>query len=131
MESVKFKEYSSLILKGIITGVISAYLLIYGLRPSVHYPEFILDFFENKWIFIILIIINYYVFLYDYKIGCMFLLCIIALIFDYIIFASNDINKTEIIRNRSEGFENDNMYVFNDINTENIDTKKMSNLKTQ
>lgn len=124
MESVKFKEYSSLILKGIITGVISAYLLIYGLRPSVHYPEIILDFFENKWIFIILIIINYYVFLYDYKIGCMFLLCIIALIFDYIIFASNDINKTEIIKN--EGFENDSMYVFND-----IDNKAISNLKTQ
>jgi hypothetical protein len=131
MESAKYKEYSSLVFKGVLTGVLSAYLLIYGLRPSIHYPEIILDFFENKWIILVLLILNYYIFLYDYKIGCMFLLCIIALILDYIIFVNNDINKTEIIKKEGFDNDNDNMYIFNDINRDNIDSLQLNNLKTQ
>ena len=48
--------------KGIITGILSGYLLMYGLRPSVAYPDFILEPLEHNWLFIILFIINYYLF---------------------------------------------------------------------
>lgn len=92
-------EYLQDVLKGLISGILAGYLIIYGLRPSMPYPEIILDFFENKWIFLILLIVNYYVFVWDYKCGVMLLMCIIALVFDYVIFAENDhkINLNDMV----------------------------------
>lgn len=87
------KEYLELILKGSITGVLCAYLILFGLRPAVPYPEFILELFENLWMFIILLIINYYVFLWDYRIGAILLLCILALIFDFVVFTNKGFQK--------------------------------------
>jgi hypothetical protein len=81
------------ILKGLLAGFLSAYLILFGLRPAVAYPEIILELFENLWIFIILLIINYYVFIWDYTIGAILLLCIIALIFDYVVFTNKGFQK--------------------------------------
>jgi hypothetical protein len=86
-------ENLEVILKGIIAGILSAYLIIYGLRPAVPYPEVILELFENLWIFLILLLVNYYVFLWDYTIGILLLLCIIALIFDYVVFTNKGFKK--------------------------------------
>jgi hypothetical protein len=86
-------EYLEVILKGLITGVLSAYLVLYGLRPAVPYPEIILELFENLWMFIILLILNYYTFVWDYTIGAILLLCILALIFDYVIFTNKGFKK--------------------------------------
>jgi len=73
-----------LFIRYIIIGFLSAYLLIYGLRPSVPYPETILEFYENFWLLLLLIIINFYLYLWDKKIGLLLCLSIIALIFDMI-----------------------------------------------
>jgi len=70
----------------IIIGILSAYLLIYGLRPVVPYPEYILEIGEHYWMLLILVIINYYLALWDLKIGLLFALSIIALVFDLFIF---------------------------------------------
>jgi hypothetical protein len=70
----------------IIIGILSAYLLIYGLRPVVPYPEYILEIGEHYWMLLILIFINYYLALWDLKIGLLFALSIIALVFDLFIF---------------------------------------------
>ena len=90
-------KYVEDILKGVISGILSSYLLIYGLRPSVQYPEYILDLFENKWVFILLIICNYYLFVWDYTSGCLLLLGIVSLVMDYIIFTerSSEENTTK------------------------------------
>ena len=45
-----------ILFKYIIIGILSAYLLIYGLRPSIPYPETILEFYENFWFLIIIFI---------------------------------------------------------------------------
>lgn len=104
----KNTELLEIIAKGLITGILVGYLIIYGLRPSVPYPDYILDFFENKWIFLILVIIIYYVFLWDYTIAVLLLLSTIALIFDYVIFTKSNplfiINKPLLI--------NDNFPIF-------------------
>ena len=89
----EYQQYINEIVKGVTTGILSFYLLFYGLRPSVQYPEFILDFLENKWVFMILFIIMYYVMLWDYRSGVLMLLGTISLIFDYIIFAHSDDEK--------------------------------------
>lgn len=93
--------YIEIALKGIITGILSAYLLVYGLRPSVAYPDIVLEPLEHNWIFIILMIINYYLFLWDLKIGVLMLLCIFALIFDMYVFTYNGIEKKYNIINNS------------------------------
>ena len=72
--------------KYIITGVLTGYLLVFGLRPSTPYPEIILEPFDHKWMFLILFIINYYAFIWDEKIGYLLLICIIALLYDMILF---------------------------------------------
>ena len=83
-------KYLEFISKGLISGLLSAYLLIYGLRPAVPDPEIILEFFENKFLFLLLLVVNYYIFVWDYNSGTLLLLCVVSLIFDYIVFASND-----------------------------------------
>lgn len=94
-------NYFNTILKGIITGILSGYLLIYGLRPSVQYPDIILELFDNTWIIILLVILNYYLYIWDKIIGSLFLLCIIGLIFDQIIFIEKEsqINSKKKIDN--------------------------------
>jgi len=78
----------NLFIKYIIIGILSAYLLIYGLRPAVPYPEYILEFYENFWLLLILVIFNFYVYLWDRTIGLLLCLSIVALIFDMIQFTN-------------------------------------------
>lgn len=87
------KEYLENIAKGLLAGILSAYLIIYALRPAVPYPDLILEIFENKWMLLILLVINYYIYIWDYHSGAIFLLCIIALIFDYIVFTEKGLKK--------------------------------------
>lgn len=78
--------YIEYFIKYLIIGILSAYLLIYGLRPSIPYPEHILELYEQYWILILIIIINIYTYYWDLKIGILISLSILALIFDMIIF---------------------------------------------
>jgi len=91
------------IIKGIITGFLIAYLIILGLRPAALYPDNILEIIENPWIFIILVIINFYIIQWDLTIGLLLFLSIIALLLDIIIFTEGKIffNKDE-----EEGYSN-------------------------
>jgi hypothetical protein len=73
-----------IIFKYLLIGFLSAYLLIYGLRPSVPYPEIVLEFYENFWLLLLLVIFNFYIYLWDSKIGLLLCLSIVALIFDMI-----------------------------------------------
>ena len=88
-------DYFDIVPKGIVSGVLVGYLLVYGLRPSVPYPDVILDFFENKWMFLILALIIYYAFLWDFTIGILLTLSCLALVFDYVIFTNNETEKKE------------------------------------
>jgi len=85
------------ILKGILTGILSAYVVLFALRPSVPNPDIILEIIENKYIFIPLLIINYYLFEWDKLIGILFTICLISLIFDYFIFIKKNFNNDKNI----------------------------------
>ena len=98
-------QYLEVISKSLVSGLLSAYLLIYGLRPAVPYPDIILEFFENKLLFLLLLLVNYYVFVWDYNNGSLLLLCVIALIFDYVVFAGNDESKelpSDVLKENSQ-----------------------------
>tara|TARA_B110000858_G_C17730313_1_gene439754 strand:+ start:846 stop:1214 length:369 start_codon:yes stop_codon:yes gene_type:complete len=93
IDDTKMYETLNTLFKGIIIGIFSIYIVIYSLRPSKLNPEFILEIIENKIIFIPLFIINYYLFMWDKTIGVLFLIFIISLIFDYLIFIDNNSKK--------------------------------------
>jgi hypothetical protein len=103
------------IFKGIITGFLIAYLIILGLRPAALYPDNILDVIDNPWIFVILIIVNFYVIQWDFTIGLLLLLSIIALILDIIIFTEGKIFLSD---EKEEKYSNDD--------TKSIDKKSPS-----
>ncbi len=75
-------------IKYFIIGCLSGYLLVYGLRPSIPYPDFILDTFEHLWLFLILIIVNYYAYIWDLRIGYLLTISIVALIIDLQLFTN-------------------------------------------
>ena len=60
MNEFEFDDILYTILKGIISGFLIAYLIILGLRPSAEYPDNIIEIIDNPWIFIVLILINFY-----------------------------------------------------------------------
>lgn len=112
VDDTKMYETINTLFKGIIIGVFSIYIIFYSLRPSKLNPEFVLQIIENKIMFIPLLIINYYLFIWDKTIGVLFLIFIISLIFDYLIFIDNNskntIKKNIIINlnNYMENFQN-------------------------
>jgi hypothetical protein len=102
---MQFLEFADHIFRGIVSGFFIAYLVILGLRPAVMYPDNILDIMDNPWVFLVLFVLNYYVFLWDDTIGILMFLTLIALLFDIILFTEG-------------GFFNDNIEVFsNNINS--------------
>lgn len=128
--------YIDCIFKGIITGFLVAYLIVLGLRPAVMYPDDILDIIDNPWIFLILLILNYYIFLWDTTIGLLMFLTIIALILDILLFTDGGIIKenVEIFSNKTLDAvhyipeTSDNSKSFKDIN--NMILKKLKEFKT-
>ena len=74
-----------LLFRYLIIGILSGYLLIYGLRPIMPYPEILLELLDHYWILFILLIINYYLLLWDLKIGVLMGLGIIAFILDIVL----------------------------------------------
>lgn len=74
-----------LLFRYFIIGILSGYLIIYGLRPTMPYPEFLLELFDHYWVLLILIIMNYYVIIWDLKIGVLLALSIIAFILDIVL----------------------------------------------
>ena len=72
VDDTKMYEMINTLFKGITIGVFSIYIIFYSLRPSKLNPEFVLEIIENKIMFIPLLIINYYLFIWDKTIGVLF-----------------------------------------------------------
>ena len=120
MKEVLDRNLFESIIKYLFVGLLSGYILVYALRPSIPNPDIILDILENKFIFIILFIINYYLYLYDYLIATLFSICIFSLIFDYLIFI--DINKN-IETTIHENFSNIKNTILHHYNKEKFNIK--------
>ena len=96
MNDLEFDDVLNTVLKGIISGFLIAYLIMLGLRPSAEYPDNILEIIDNPWIFIILILVNFYAIQWDMTIGLLLLLSIIALLLDVIIFTEGEVFNNDI-----------------------------------
>lgn len=100
----------NILLRGLLSGFFIAYLLLLGLRPAVMYPDNILDIIDNPWVFLVLLIINYYIYLWDDTIGILMFLTLVALLLDIILFTDGGFFKENI---QFEIFSNQS---FEDIN---------------
>lgn len=96
MNDLEFDDVLNIVLKGIISGFLIAYLILFGLRPSAEYPDNILEIIDNPWIFIVLVLVNFYVIQWDMTIGLLLLLSIIALLLDVIIFTEGEVFNNDI-----------------------------------
>ena len=96
MNDLEFDDVLNTVLKGIISGFLIAYLIMLGLRPSAEYPDNILEIIDNPWIFIVLILVNFYAIQWDMTIGLLLLLSIIALLLDVIIFTEGEVFNNDI-----------------------------------
>ena len=102
MKDLDFNNGTISILKGVISGFLIAYLIVLGLRPSAEYPDNLLEIIDNPWIFVVLVLINFYVMQWDTTIGLLMLLSIIALILDIIIFTGGEIFSNDVETFKSE-----------------------------
>jgi hypothetical protein len=114
------------VFKGVLTGIFATYLIILGMRPAAIYPDNILDIIDNPWIFLILFIINYYILYWDFTIGLLFFLTLIALILDIIIFTDGDFIKDNMDIVNTSFFNSKN----EEFKEKDVDTKTKNGSKS-
>lgn len=114
------------VFKGVLTGIFATYLIILGMRPAAIYPDNILDIIDNPWIFLILFILNYYILYWDFTIGLLFFLTLIALILDIIIFTDGDFIKDNIDIVNTSFFNSKN----EEFKEKDVDTKTKNGSKS-
>lgn len=118
------------VFKGVLTGIFATYLIILGMRPAAIYPDNILDIIDNPWIFLILFIINYYILYWDFTIGLLFFLTLIALILDIIIFTDGDFIKDNMDIVNTSFFNSKNEEFKEKDNDNDVDTKTKNGSKS-
>ncbi len=118
------------VFKGVLTGIFATYLIILGMRPAAIYPDNILDIIDNPWIFLILFIINYYILYWDFTIGLLFFLTLIALILDIIIFTDGDFIKDNMDIVNTSFFNSKNEEFKEKDNDKDVDTKTKNGSKS-
>jgi hypothetical protein len=118
------------VFKGVLTGIFATYLIILGMRPAAIYPDNILDIIDNPWIFLILFILNYYILYWDFTIGLLFFLTLIALILDIIIFTDGDFIKDNMDIVNTSFFNSKNEEFKEKGNDKDVDTKTKNGSKS-
>ena len=73
------------IIKGIITGFLVGFIVLYSLQPRVKNPDWLMIIHENPILLLIMLIFVYYIMKWNVIIGYLFLIVIIAIYLDIII----------------------------------------------
>lgn len=77
---------AALAFRGLAAGALAAYLVLYGLRPRVAYPNFMLALYDHPWMLLVIFAAIVYIIQWDIFVGAMMLLAFIALCADMFIF---------------------------------------------
>lgn len=77
---------ATLAFRGLAAGALAAYLVLYGLRPRVAYPDFMLALYDHPWMLLVIFAGIVYIIQWDIFVGVMMLLAFIALCADMFIF---------------------------------------------
>lgn len=71
------------IVKGLLTGFLVAIILLYSFRPKVPYPKWMILTYEHPWLFVILGILDAYLFVWDRVIGVLLFIVLACLFIDF------------------------------------------------
>lgn len=71
------------VVKGLVTGMLVAFMVLYSLRPQTPYPEWVLNTYEHPWIFIILVCMVVLLSAWDARAGAIMFLIVATLLMDY------------------------------------------------
>ena len=71
------------VIKGLVTGLLVGFMVMYSLRPQVPYPEWVLRTYEHPWIFIILIGLVVVMSAWDVHAAAVLSIIVVALLLDY------------------------------------------------
>lgn len=71
------------IIKGLVTGVLVGFMVLYSLRPQTPYPEWVLQTYEHPWIFIVLLCTVAVVSAWELRAGAVLFIIVATLLIDY------------------------------------------------
>lgn len=80
--------------KGILSGIFIGILLMYSFRPQVPYPQWMLQPYENPWMFLILIMVVVLLLAWDLRTGGLAFLIVATLIMEYYALGKRQEEKT-------------------------------------
>ncbi len=82
---------------GLLAGLLSVFLILYAFQPNRPYPSWMLEPAEQPWIFIVIIVAIVYLVRWDYMIGLLAILCVLAVVLDLAVFTFATSNKSEAL----------------------------------
>lgn len=80
---------------GFIAGFISVFLIIYAFQPNRPYPSWMLEPVDQPWMLILILIIIFLLFHWDYLIGILLTLFVLAIVFDVIVLTKAKVTETD------------------------------------
>lgn len=81
------------IFEALLLGSLAAVTIIYTFQTRVLYPEWLLKSYEHPWIYLCVIIVAIFIGQSSPRIAAMIVLLLIALIFDWVLFAHHSLNQ--------------------------------------
>ena len=69
--------------KGILSGIFIGILVMYSFQPQVPYPQWMLQPYENPWMFLVLIFLVVLLLAWDLRTGGLAFLIVATLVMDY------------------------------------------------
>ena len=71
------------VIKGLVTGVLATFVILYSLRPTSPYPRWVVESYEHPWIFVLMIIAVPFLYAWDNIVGALAFIITTMLIIDY------------------------------------------------
>ena len=81
---------------GFLAGSLSVFLVVYAFQPNRPYPSWMLEPAEKPWMFFLIILVTIWLFRWDYLVGILFLLFVLSLTLDVIVFTRQITDTMEI-----------------------------------
>lgn len=117
------------VLRGVITGLLTAFVVIYSLRPKVPYPKWVLISYEHPWMFLVAIGVAAWAISWDRIIGSLLFIIVLTLILDFHMLGKRTIESKDkhVVNNKTSDTNTIGYMEFDDegpaLNTMNLDEK--------
>lgn len=95
------------IVRAVLTGVVSAFVLVYGFDNKKPYPAWMLVHYRHPWLWFVLAAVAMILFMYDYTLFVLFLLMIASIHLDMMVFGKPQPSDDPTIEAADDLFNDD------------------------